>query len=149
MPKPTTSDIIAAHGAHVVGQKTPQPLDVWAAEAMGLGKFDSHKFDNYHNEPCEYCKEYSHDAEDLHCTRYTTDLTSVREFELAHLPSKWERTIGLADDVYEDARDTVGIHLDRDPDQYAIQVFTGKPLPVNWSAAILWAAAHDREQREA
>ncbi len=140
MPKPTTSDIIAAHGAHVVGQLTPQPLDVWACEAMGIPLFRIHQFDADNPYPyrCRHCSSGPKEHDKKHCIRYTTDLTSVGELEDMLSMVGYSRLVLVNDGV--SVTDSLA------PPEH--EVFGGKTLPVNWCAAILWADAHERERAD-
>ena len=118
-----------------------------ACEAMGQDKRASHRC---YQDPqdCVLCMAWFGSTHGItldthHCTRYTTDLTSVGELEKALMLERYKRIIGCAPHLNDRDADVVGIIVANQPS--FVQVFTGKPLEVNWCAAILWAATHATE----
>ena len=136
---PTTNQIIAAHA-----DGNTQLLDQWACNAMGLSQRDSHVwgYDQYGEELCRNYVTHPK-SHGTYCNRYTTDLSSALELELAIRPKDYYRDI--EQDI--DHNDVViyrGRHV---PHAGRWQRFEGQPLPISVVAGVLWAAAHERERQ--
>ena len=139
---PTKPEIEAAHAAG-----DTQSFDRWACDIaeVGFGHVYPGEGDSIRKSRiiwrCQHCgfsSKDDHVSQVPHCNRFTTDLTSVVEFEKACMPDRYHRIIeGDAITIYYRGGDTF---------LAPNRKFASQSLVVNWCAAVIWAIEDERER---
>ncbi len=138
---PTKLEIETAHAAG-----DTESFDRWTAEAMGLDGTSTHRFTKRPGGfvVCTGCNMHDSkidpDFDYAYCTRFTTDPTSVVEFEKACMQK------GYGWKMYFNASASNIVSVSPAGDLYEGTLFTGESESLNRCAAVHWARA-DAEER--